>query len=116
MDVRHVSHLRHVLIHTENKALLVPAERIDWIDADGNYVRLYIGSDVFTERATMSAFGDRLDPSRFLRINRSQIVRLDTIRELHPWSHGDYHVVLRDGTSLTWSRRFRAAAGDAFSP
>jgi hypothetical protein len=29
-------------------------------------------------------------------------------RRVHPWSHGDYRVVMRDGSELTWSRRYRA--------
>jgi len=47
-------------------------------------------------------------------VNRSDVVRLDAIRELQPWSHGDYRIVLGDGSALLWSRRFRAQAGAAF--
>jgi hypothetical protein len=42
------------------------------------------------------------------------MVRVDLIANMHEWSHGDYHVVLRDGSRLTWSRRFRAAAEQEF--
>ena len=35
------------------------------------------------------------------------IVRLDRIKELQPWSHGEYHVILNDGTQLTLSRSYR---------
>ena len=45
--------------------------------------------------------------ARFLRIHRSRIVNADRIREVHPWSHGDQLVVLRDGTELIMSRRYR---------
>ena len=55
-----------------------------------------------------------LDPAAFLRVNRSDIVRLDAIRELQPWSHGDYRVVLGDGSALLWSRRYRAQTAGAF--
>jgi two-component system, LytTR family, response regulator len=53
--------------------------------------------------------GERLDPAQFLRLNKSDLVRVDAIREIQPWSHGDYRMVLHDGTTLSWSRRFRAA-------
>jgi len=46
----------------------------------------------------------------------ANVVRLDAVKELHPWSHGDYRVVLKDGTTLTWSRRFRAINVAAFRP
>jgi two-component system LytT family response regulator len=41
-----------------------------------------------------------------VRINRGTLVRLDAIRELLPWFHGEYKVVLHDGTELRWSRRY----------
>ena len=50
----------------------------------------------------------RLDPEKFLRINRSEVIRLDAVAEFQPWFHGDYRVRMKDGTILTWSRRFRA--------
>ena len=49
----------------------------------------------------------RLDPDRFWRIHRSTIVNVDRIRELQPLFHGDYIVVLHDGTELTLSRTYR---------
>jgi two-component system LytT family response regulator len=49
---------------------------------------------------------DVLDPKMFVRINRSSLVRLDAIRELLPWFHGEYKVVLQDSTELRWSRRY----------
>ena len=41
-------------------------------------------------------------------------MRLDAIRELQPWSHGDYRIVLADGKALFWSRRYRAQVAGAF--
>ena len=48
----------------------------------------------------------RLDPSTFVRIHRSAIVNVDRIRELQPWLHGEYVVILADGTRLSASRVF----------
>ena len=47
------------------------------------------------------------DPERFLRIHRSTIVNIERIREIQPLFHGDYVVLLRDGTELTLSRTYR---------
>jgi len=49
----------------------------------------------------------RLDSRRFLRIHRSTIVNADRIKELRPWFHGEYIVLLKDGTELTLSRTYR---------
>jgi two-component system LytT family response regulator len=89
-------------------------ERIDRIEADRNYVRLHCGAARFTLRGSISSLAERLDPAKFLRINRSEIVRLDAIRELHPWFHGDYRVVMIDGATLMWSRRYRAQTAGEF--
>lgn len=56
----------------------------------------------------------RLDPRKFLRIRRSHAVRIEAVKELHPWSHGDSHVVLHSGARLTRSRRHRSVSGGEF--
>ena len=102
--------LARILVRDDTKAFLLSLDRVDRIEADGNYVRLHSGGKSFTVRMTIGALATRLDTDKFLRISRSAIVRLDAIKELHPWFHGDYHVVMTDGAQLTWTRRYRAAA------
>jgi two-component system LytT family response regulator len=109
-------YLKRLLIQGKTKTFFLLIEHIDWVDVAGNYLRLRVGATVHVERGSLTDFVARLDPGQFLRINRSQAVRLDAIKELHPWSHGDYRLVLRDGTTLTWSRRFRAVSMAAFRP
>jgi two-component system LytT family response regulator len=111
---RRPRYLQRVLVHHANKAFLVPVERIDRVEADRNYVRLYSGGVSYTLRGSIGAIADRLDPEKFLRINRSEIVRLDAVKELQPWFHGDYRVIMGDGTTLMWSRRFRAQTAGEF--
>jgi two-component system LytT family response regulator len=106
--------LRRVLVHHANKAFLLPVERIDRVEADRNYVRLHSAGETFTLRGSISTLGERLDPEKFLRINRSEIVRLDAVKELQPWFHGDYRIVMHDGTTLMWSRRYRAQTAGEF--
>ena len=107
-------YLQRILVHHANRALLLPVERIDRVEADRNYVRLHSGGTAFTLRRSLTSLAERLDPEKFLRINRSEIVRLDAVKELQPWFHGDYRVVMRDGTTLMWSRRFRAQTAGEF--
>ena len=106
--------LQRVLVHHQNKAFLLNVERIDRVEADRNYVRLHSGDTAFVLRSSITSIADRLDPEKFLRINRSEIVRLDAVKELQPWFHGDYRVVMGDGTTLMWSRRYRAQSAGEF--
>jgi two-component system LytT family response regulator len=107
-------HLRRVLVHDDRGAQLLPVEAITLARAERNYVALHTPRGTFRVRGTIGALAERLDPAAFLRVNRSDVVRLDAIRELQPWSHGDYRIVLGDGTALLWSRRYRAQVAGAF--
>ena len=107
--------LRRLLVERDGRARFVDVREIDRIDADRNYVELAIGTERYRVRTTMDALAERLDPALFVRLNRSTIVRIDCIVEMHDWSHGDYRALLRDGTTAVFSRRFRAAAAHEFS-
>lgn len=95
-----------LLIHEDSRAFFVPVGEISWIEADRNYLLLHCGKKTHTLRSTLDALQETLDPKAFARINRGTLVRLDMIRELLPWFHGEYKVVLRDNTELRWSRRY----------
>ncbi len=108
-------YLRHVLARIgEDREALLPVEKIDVIRAQGNYVLLVTADGEYSRRATLTALAERLDPEKFLRINRSEIVRLGAVEELEPWFHGDYRVKLASGETLSWSRRYRAKTKDDF--
>lgn len=98
----------------DEREVLLPVDRIDLIRAERNNIRFITADDEFVRRGTLTELADRLDPEKFLRINRSEIVRLDAIQELNPWFHGDYRVRMRNGSTLTWSRRYRAKRKDEF--
>lgn len=85
---------------------LSPAEIIR-VEAADNYVMLHLTSGRLMLRETMAAIETRLGTQQFARINRSAIVQLDQIKEIQPAQHGDYTVVLRDGTKLSLSRSLR---------
>ncbi|PYS99239.1 MAG: DNA-binding response regulator [Acidobacteria bacterium] len=68
---------------------------------------IHTGKKSYLLRETITSLESQLDPKEFVRIHRSAIVRLDRIKELQPWSHGEYHVLLQDGTRLTLSRSYR---------
>ena len=85
----------------------VKVKQIDWIKAEGNYVRLHVGRESYLLRDTISGLEAQLDPSSFLRVHRSTIVNIDRIQELQPWFHGEYRVVMQDGAELTLSRTYK---------
>jgi two-component system LytT family response regulator len=94
-------------VKTSGKVLFVKTSDVDWIEAADNYVSLHVGTESHLLRETMSALETRLDPKQFLRISRSTIVNLERVKELQPMFHGDYTVILRNGTRLGLSRNYR---------
>ena len=101
------AYLERVVIKTEGHVFFLKTDDIDWIEAEGNYVSVHTGKKAYLLRETISSLETQFDPKEFVRIHRSAIVRLDRIKELQPWSHGEYHVLLHDGTRLTLSRSYR---------
>jgi two-component system, LytTR family, response regulator len=96
-----------LVVKTAGRVFFLRPEEIDWVEAAGNYVKVHVGREDHLLRETMSALEGRLDADRFVRIHRSTLVNLDRVKELQPWFHGDYKVILRDGTELTLSRGYR---------
>jgi two-component system LytT family response regulator len=96
-----------LLVKTGGKALFLRVDEIDWVEAQGNYLRLHRSTDSYLIRQTMSDMETSLDPHKFLRIHRSTIVNIERVKELRPMFHGDYGVVLHNGTRLTLSRNYR---------
>ena len=80
---------------------------IDWIEAEGNYLRLHAGKKSYLLRETMNAAEARLASKKFLRVSRSVLVNLERVKEWQPLFHGDSVVILEDGTRLTVSRVYR---------
>lgn len=95
-----------IAVKTGGKVVFLRAEEIDWIEAAGNYVKLHVGSESHLFRESMKNMEARLDTETFVRIHRSAIVNVDRIRELQPWFHGEYVVILQDGMRLMASRVF----------
>ena len=96
-----------LLVRRDDRERFVPVDRIDRIEAEGNYARIHVGRDSYLERRTLTRLETQLDPSRFLRIHRSHIVNLDRIDRIEPRFKGAYEVILRDGTHLALSRTYR---------
>jgi two-component system LytT family response regulator len=109
--IDHLSASQHypvrVAVRAGDRFVVVDWSDVDWIEAADNYVTLHVGAREYMVRDTLASIERQLDPDRFARIHRSAIVQLDRIVELHPATHGDVDVVLRDGGRLTLTRTWR---------
>ena len=95
------------MLRSGGRVTFMSVEDIDWIEAEGDYVRLHAGGNSHLLRETMKRLEQQLDPALFVRTHRSTIVNLDRIVELRPLFSGEYLVLLKDGTRLTLSKSYR---------
>jgi two-component system LytT family response regulator len=100
-------YLERLVIKASGRIYFLETSEIDWIEAEGNYVSVHSAKKSHLLRETISSLESQLDPKKFVRIHRSSIVRLDRIQELQPWFHGEYRIILQDGTQLALSRNYR---------
>ncbi len=85
---------------------LVFTEDIEWVRGAGNYAEFHGGGRCHLLRETLNSLEQKLDPSQFLRIHRSRIVRVRCIRELQPIDNREYLVRLSDGSEHRSGRTY----------
>jgi two-component system LytT family response regulator len=95
-----------ILLKSGGDIYFLKADEIDWIEADGDYMKFYAGGRTHLLRETMGRLEDKLDPQQFIRIHRSTIVNLSRVKKLSPSFAGEYAVILQDGTKLRLSRGY----------
>ena len=96
------------LVFKENgRIIFVQTQNIDWIEADGNYIRVHATDGAHYIRETLASLESQLPTGQFMRISRSAIVNLDRVKELQPLFYGDYAVILQNGSRLNMSRTYR---------
>ncbi|HUX68330.1 MAG TPA: LytTR family DNA-binding domain-containing protein [Terriglobales bacterium] len=96
-----------LLVEVGGRALLVEVAQLDRVQAARNYVELHLGGRTLLARGTLEAVAAQLDPAAFVRLSRSELVRIGAIAELRRLPHGEQRVRLRGGAELTWTRRYQ---------
>lgn len=106
--------LEQLFIRDGPRCWFVPLREVSLFTAEGNYVRLLWRKERPLLGRSLAALEQKLDPQRFFRANRSQIVNLEFIHRLELGQGGRLHAQLRDGPEIEISRRqarlFRARA------
>jgi len=100
-------YLKRLVIKSGGRVTLFNVRDIDWIEAEGDYVKIHVGKAWHLLRETMKRLEAQFDPARFVRIHRSTIVNVERIKELQPYFRGEYVVILQDGKSLKLSRGYK---------
>jgi len=105
--------ISRIAVKSVNRIVIVPVKDIVRLEAEDNYVRLWADRP-YLHKETLTRLMSFLDPAEFLRIHRSHAVNMQSVRELRPLLHGEYLVVLTNGTELTSGRSYRGVIQQAF--
>lgn len=100
---------RRLPVKRNGRIVLISVDEIEWIESEGNYVRLHLPGQSHLLRETMNGIESRLDPGRFMRIHRCALINVDFVQELRPWFTGEYIVRMQSGKELTLTRNYREA-------
>jgi two-component system, LytTR family, response regulator len=97
--------LEQLFVKDGPRCWFVPMKEVSLITSEGNYVRLLWGKERPLLGRSLAALEQKLDPKRFFRANRAQIVNLDYIEQVEAGDGGRLHVQIKDGPEIEVSRR-----------
>jgi two-component system LytT family response regulator len=95
---------RRVVVKDGAHIHVIPTEKLDYARAQDDYVELATEGRKLLKTQTLGSLEASLDPSLFIRVHRSFLVRLDRIRALEPYGKNDHVAILADGTRVPVSR------------
>jgi two-component system, LytTR family, response regulator len=97
-------YLQRVVVKDGARVHIIPVERLDYAEAQDDYVSLHSQGKSYLKEQTISSLEAALDPERFVRIHRSAIVNLERVAKIEPYAKDSRVAVLSDGAQLPVSR------------
>jgi two-component system LytT family response regulator len=97
-------YLERLVVKDGTRVFVIPVEKLDFAQAQDDYVCLKSGGRSYLKQQTISALEASLDPTRFVRIHRSYLVNLDRVVNIEPYTRDSRIAILKDNTRLPVSR------------
>ncbi len=96
--------LERVLVRDGSKVHVIPVDRVDYFEAQDDYVAIHAEGKVTLKPQTLAALERGLDPARFVRIHRSYVLNLERLARLELYAKDSRVAVLQQGRELPVSR------------
>ena len=94
-----------IFIKDGEKCHFIPLTDIHFIESLENYARLYFGSNKAMIKRSLNLLAEKLDPKVFFRVNRSQMININYIKEIHPYFNNKLQIILTTGEKVEVSSR-----------
>jgi two-component system LytT family response regulator len=96
--------LERIVVKSGTKIKVIPVDRIIYLEAQDDYIMIYTDEGKHLKQGTMKYYEDHLDETKFIRVHRSYIVRMDQVVQLEPYAKDNYIIKLKNGSALKISR------------
>jgi len=96
--------LQRVIVRDGAEVHVIPVARIDWIEAQDDYVALHVQGRTHLKNEPLAEIEGALDPARFVRIHRSYLINMDRLTRLELAAKDTRVAVLASGETLPVSR------------
>jgi len=98
------SHLQRLVIRDGAEILIIPADSIDYVRGQDDYVEVFHNQRSSLTQQTLQSLETSLDPSQFVRVHRSYLLNVSRVARIEPWGQGSKMAVLKDGRTVPVSR------------
>lgn len=96
--------IERVVVRTGSKIKVIPVQKIQYLEAQDDYVMIYTEESKHLKQATMKFFENNLDTNQFIRVHRSYIVKIDQVVQLEPYEKDNFVAVLKSGAKIKVSK------------
>lgn len=101
--------LSRFIVKSSQTFTFVPVDEVNYIEAEGNYIKIKTQNGSHLVRDTITRTCARLNPADFVRVHRSLIVNVNKIKQMQTHFNGEYIIVLKDNTKLRTGRNYKEA-------
>ena len=98
-----------LVVKKNGRWVFIEKSDINWFKSEGNYLKIFYGTEWVMVRGTMKGMLKKLDSNLFYRVNRSTIINANFIRAFEPWYNGEYTITLLDGIKVNTSKTYKSS-------
>ena len=96
--------IERVVVKTGSKIKVIPVQKIQYLEAQDDYVMIYTEDSKHLKQATMKFFENNLDTNQFIRVHWSYIVKIDQVVQLEPYEKDNFVAILKSGAKIKVSK------------
>jgi two-component system LytT family response regulator len=104
LAVTHTNPIERVLVKSGSKVHVIPVDRIDYIEAQDDYVAIKTDGASHLKQQRMAELEKLLNPQKFVRVHRSYILNVERIARIELYAKDSRVAILKDGTKVQISR------------